>query len=133
MRCIWTFTATPSNVFVSWTHLTRANPFLTFSVITLSTSCSVAPIASLAQWNMFCHKQKSRPLLPYEAQPRAIYSPAKPKQSVCLQFTKYISVPHRMKIDISILLGERHEVLQSHVGRLLDSFQILLTVYKQSR
>ena len=32
------------------THLTNAMPFLTFPVSTLSTSWSVAPIASLAQW-----------------------------------------------------------------------------------
>lgn len=32
------------------THLTRAIPFLTAPVITLSTSCRAAPAASLAQW-----------------------------------------------------------------------------------
>lgn len=34
----------------SHTHLTRAMPFLTAPVITLSTSCRAAPAASLAQW-----------------------------------------------------------------------------------
>lgn len=40
---------------------------------------------------------------------------------------------NRVEVDVTILLSEHLQILQSHVGGLLHSLQILLTVREQIR